>query len=629
MILEDGDLRYIRYGNVEVLRRLYVALRDVNWGTPPMTVADLRIEHGEGTFTVTYLGWFQQREIDYVARVRIEGEADGTIRFQIHGLSRSTFERNRIGICVLHPAEACAGRPFQARKTDSSMEMSAFPREISPHQPVHDLGRIAHEILPGLTATVQFAGDTFEMEDQRNWTDASYKIYSTPLRLPFPVTVQPGDEVRQSVTLSLATTALMPPLGPWPPELLLQVENSVVGQAPQLGLVASTDGPPLNLPQRDRLRALRLGYLRIDLNPTDLDYSAHLRRAAADAESVGVPLELALHLSPGAEGELSTVERLLRMVRPRVCRWLVFDRTAPALADSPAGRALLQQVRPILTGLEPAAPLVSGTDRNFTELNRSRPPLDLVDGVAYSIAAQVHAFDDSSVIETTAAQRWTVESARRFVGEQALHVGPVTLRPRFNAVAVRSEPTPQPGERGSPIDPRQAALLGAAWTLGSLAALVPSGVSTVTYGETLGWKGVQEHADGSPDPARFPSLPGSVYPLYHILADVAELAGSDVLAVQTGDPLRLAGLALRQDGPGGRTRILLANLTPERQRVPVTGLGSFANEWLARRIDEHTARRALLEPERFRAEPGARRSTRNGRLEIELLPYAVARLDSV
>ena len=31
-------------------------------------------------------------------------------------------------------------------------------------------------------------GDVFEMEDQRNWTDASFKTYCTPLRQPFPAT---------------------------------------------------------------------------------------------------------------------------------------------------------------------------------------------------------------------------------------------------------------------------------------------------------------------------------------------------------------------------------------------------------------------------------------------------------
>jgi hypothetical protein len=103
------------------------------------------------------------------------------------------------------------------------------------------------------------------------------------------------------------------------------------------------------------------------------------------------------------------------------------------------------------------------------------------------------------------------------------------------------------------------------------------------------------------------------------------LAGGEVLFTRSSHSLRLTGLAIRH---GARTRILLANLTSERQRVPVGGLtGSLAGECLARRIDEHTAHRALSEPERFRAEDGARRAVRNGRLEIELLPYAVARLD--
>ena len=39
------------------------------------------------------------------------------------------------------------------------------------------------------------------MEDQRNWTDASYKTYSTPLRLPYPVEIQEGDRVWQRVTI--------------------------------------------------------------------------------------------------------------------------------------------------------------------------------------------------------------------------------------------------------------------------------------------------------------------------------------------------------------------------------------------------------------------------------------------
>ena len=42
-------------------------------------------------------------------------------------------------------------------------------------------------------------GDTFEMEDHRNWTDASFKTYVRPLALPWPYTPPAGQAVSQSV----------------------------------------------------------------------------------------------------------------------------------------------------------------------------------------------------------------------------------------------------------------------------------------------------------------------------------------------------------------------------------------------------------------------------------------------
>jgi hypothetical protein len=48
---------------------------------------------------------------------------------------------------------------------------------------------------------LDFEGDVFQTEDQRNWGDASYKTFCTPLSLPFPVQLQKGDTVWQRVTL--------------------------------------------------------------------------------------------------------------------------------------------------------------------------------------------------------------------------------------------------------------------------------------------------------------------------------------------------------------------------------------------------------------------------------------------
>ena len=53
------------------------------------------------------------------------------------------------------------------------------------------------ELADGLWARFEFEGDLFEMEDQRNWTDASFKTYSTPISLGWPHRAQAGQEIRQ------------------------------------------------------------------------------------------------------------------------------------------------------------------------------------------------------------------------------------------------------------------------------------------------------------------------------------------------------------------------------------------------------------------------------------------------
>ena len=41
------------------------------------------------------------------------------------------------------------------------------------------------------------------MEDQRNWTDASYKTYVRPLALPWPYTLAAGAKFEQAITLTV------------------------------------------------------------------------------------------------------------------------------------------------------------------------------------------------------------------------------------------------------------------------------------------------------------------------------------------------------------------------------------------------------------------------------------------
>jgi hypothetical protein len=616
MVFEEagGGLRWIRFGDREVLRRVYVAVRDVNWGTVPSRVSNLHVERGDRSFRLTFDCEQRQGEIDFLWKGTITGDEQGTVSFEMDGTARASFMRNRIGILVLHPIPECAGRPFRAEHDDGSIEDGRFPRFIGPHQPVHDLRAISHEVAPGLTAEVRFSGDVFEMEDQRNWTDASFKTYSTPLRLPTPVEVLEGTRIVQAVTLTLSGQA--PPSATRASELRLDLGNEAIGPVPAIGLQAAGHGQALSPRELDRLKALGPSHLRVDLRLHEADYPAILRRAAIEAEVLGVPLEVGVYVSDAADEELRGLAAIAAEEKLLVSAWLVFH-----VDQFSTKERWIRLARERLAGVVHGAKLGSGSNAYFTQLNRERPPVELLDLVCYSINPQVHAFDNWSMVETLVGQSWTVESARQFTGDVPLAISPITLRPRFNASATRPDTDPDVGQLPWPVDVRQMSLFGAAWTAGSLKYVLESGVQSATYYETSGWRGVMETEGGSPVPGAFRSLPGAVFPLYHVLADVGEFRDGSVVPCVSSDALRVDGLALRRDG---ETRVLIANLSPERQRAKVGNLGARV---VVKRLDETNAQRAMESPEEFRAEPGRALETSGGETELELLPYAVVRVD--
>src|SRR3954471_19190992 len=174
------ELADIRHDGVLVLRMVRAVARDRDWGTVPAEVLsstatedDLILElrlHGLGA------------DLRGTLAVQARGER---LRIAFDGRSGTDFLRNRVGLVVLHPPTA-AGGPMTVVTPGGARSETRFPTSISPHQPAFDIARL--EWTDGGTAcTLDFEGEVFEMEDQRNWTDASFKTYSTPLALPFPV----------------------------------------------------------------------------------------------------------------------------------------------------------------------------------------------------------------------------------------------------------------------------------------------------------------------------------------------------------------------------------------------------------------------------------------------------------
>jgi hypothetical protein len=615
---EAGELRDIRVGGVEVVRRVYVAVRDRNWDTIAPTFSEVTVAREADRFAISFLAAHRAGPVDFAWRGVISGDPDGTIRFAMDGAARTEFLRNRIGFCILHPPGPCAGQPCTVEHDDGSVTEGTFPLLIAPDQPFCEMRSIAHEPLPGVRATVRFAGEIFEMEDQRNWTDDSYKTYCTPLRLPFPVAIAEGERVEQAITITVSGAENLPvEADAGAPTIVVGAEP--LGPLPRLGLGQASHGAPLDAVATERLRALNLAHLRADLLLNEAAWHAVWARARDEATALSVALEVALTLPTlGAADALEEFAVILAAPHPPIARWLIFEQGRKVTSA-----ASVSQAREVLAAVAPGVPIGGGTDAYFTELNRERPDSAALDFGTYSINPQVHAFDDRSLVETLTCQGTTVTSARAFLGDLPLVISPVTLRPRFNPNATAVEDTGAPDEIPFAVDPRQMGLFGAAWTVGSVAALAASGVASATYYETTGPRGVIETAAGAPWPA-FPAVPGGACPLYHVLADLGEFAGGEVLPLGGADPLGAAVVAVRA---GGRLRVLVANLRAERQSRTLALPGPVGSVTV-RLLDESNAEWAIREPEAFCAAAGDEVAVENGSIVLDLLPYAVARIDA-
>lgn len=614
---DTAFLRQVRLGDHEVVRAIYAAVRDDQWATILPRVAVREQEIQADSFRLVFDCECRRGGIDYFWQGTAVGEASGRIRFTFDGVARSGFLRNRIGICILHPIVECAGRPVTVEHGDGTVEPGSFPRDILPDQPFFDIKALSYEVAnTGIRARLEMEGDVFEMEDQRNWSDASFKTYCTPQSRPKPHAVRVGDAVKQSATLSLSghVRPVLPVNVGRSPQL--SIATTPVFALPPLGLCVASHQRPLSDREIARLKVLRPAQLRVDLNLADPGYPERLEQATREAAAVGAGLHVALILSERGDAELPALVGHLQRLQPRVLLWIVLH-----AGENPASERTVQRVRPLLQPLAPAALFAAATPDFFTEINRSRPEPGAASSVCYSNNPQVHAFDHLTMVENLAGQVYNVESAKQLTPRPVV-VSPITLRIRNNGQAA-AEQERRLTELPSDVDPRQLSLFGAGWTLASIGRLAATGfVHSLTYYETTGWRGLMELEAGSPLPRLFPSEPGVVFPMYHVFADIAEFPGRNVYPVHSTHPLEADGLALA-DG-AGRRRILVANLTRDPQDLKIKTGTCTAR---VRYLDETTAEEAVRRPEEFRQRPGEPLASVSGKIELKLRPCAVARVD--
>ena len=461
--LDAGNLRHIRLAGVEAIRAISYIVRDRNWGTYNPEISDLKIEQDAGGFRVTLQRGLQGRAAGLRLRGADRGRCFGQSRFAAEGEALSDFVTNRTGFVVLHPLEGVSGAPVEVERVDGSVEQSRFPELIDPTCPFMDIRTLTHEPLPGLRVACRMEGDTFEMEDQRNWLDASYKTYVRPLALPWPYTIAKGEKLSQRISLAVTGKPTRPGLGGADDAITVTIESREVGAdagrrprrpgRPRSGGAGSDRAAACARPGPPRRRVRRPQGPRCRPRPD-------LRRARP---RLGADLVLEVVLPcVDAEGkptdDLEVLRRDLNYVKGQIERVAV----RPArIAVSPASdlkctlpgsvwpkAPTWEQLAAAARAAFPGIPLGGGMFSYFTELNRKRPPAGLFDFVGHTICPLVHACDDLSLTEGLEALPYIIKTTRSFAGEHALLA--VSFDDRHAPEPLRRRPGREPagGTRG-------------------------------------------------------------------------------------------------------------------------------------------------------------------------------------
>ena len=626
-LLDGPDLRHVRLGRVELVQRVYVAVRDRPWNTIPAHYSDWHHEIGADRFTIRFRARHRHDAIDVEWAGHIEGTPDGRISYEMDGVCHGRFAYSKIGMNVHHDLPGSIGRPYRARHGERTWT-GTLPVAIEPQRVVDGkltgvfapYEELAIEVVDGLEAVIALEGDLLELQDHRNWTDANLKSYGTPLALGFPFESSDGQRLHQVLTIELRGTPVVRDA----PEPSVRVGAVTASRMPAIGLGLASDGRPLAPAEADLIRALAPDHLRVDLVMRGDAWHDDLDRAVADASAVGAALELAVHVpAPDADGgDAAALAERLAGAGVAVSRVLVYP-----LVDGFSALATttpLDRIRLIADALAPVigrdVVVAGGTDQSFADINRAPPAPGAMAGWCWAISPTIHAADDASIIENLGGLSAVVRFAREIAGPSSIHISPITL-------ATRRGPypggPPAPGDLPPAVDPRQLSLLGAAWTAASIGELARSGATSATYYETAGWRGVIERAEGSPMADRFPSRPGQAFPLYHPLADALEVRSAVVRELIPSDPLQIGGFAVEtEDG----VVVVVSNLTPGPLAFEVTGLP--ATTATIRILDAHSVERADDDPISWRAASGPPFPVVDGTIRLDLGAYGTVRVDA-
>lgn len=519
-LIRDGSLGPIYSVGHELVRRIFVTVRDRNWQEIAPCQWETKVDSDRRSIHLH--ARHTSDLVDFEWRGRLELAADHrSMHFEFEGQARRDMEVCRLGLIVLHPPEAMIGSRVTAHSERAEASLT-IPAQIAP-QPILDgvPGALTEPFSemkierPGFgVLKLSFGGDLFELEDQRNWGDASFKTYCTPLRLGYPRAVPEGTRIAHRVDIRFE-----------PAVAEAQEHTPSPAQAP-----GPFEFPKLGCEWRKNLastssNAITPSYRHYYIDATNASALEHLR-----ALLEWLP-HARIEVGVDAQDHRALPSHQLALVREHISqvnRVLVYG-TGVGL---PSAWGIESWRRAIQDATSSQVPVLAATRGYYVEYNRSAPLGTATQGIAFPLTATVHSDEVGTIIENVATIEDMASTARQLMRLAQLAVVPLALYYPC---------TPQPANFPPP--------LVLPWLAATTIHAALSGISSMTLAHDL----IEVVLDFGTHQATF-------------LTQLAECAGREVMPIDSSMPSGVHAMLLAARG-NVPAQVLATNLTSDVQRI--------------------------------------------------------------
>ena len=380
-LLKDNlFFRNITFQNFQILKMISFLVRDKNWNN-----YDPKILNYEENFDTSLEYIFDlEYGINEILKTRnVILFSENSITLSSEGEFLTDFWTNRIGFNLLIPLQNHVGSNIIVTKGNDLKEEKKFPENIKPDQPFFKFKNLAYTLDDSLLVNINFEGILFEMEDQRNWGDASYKIYSGSLLDPFPYVEKGGTKFSQTVKIDVVNKKQRS----FPSKNIVKIDHTTSYKFPKIGIKIDS----LIIPDDNLINNFDYYYYLID-------FTEDFTNVTSRSQNKVFLVALVDHTND-PDDELKKIynfvtENTINLDKILICPKIYLNSFQPA-GEWPKAPELNEYYK-IAKKIFSNSEIVSGMVTNFTELNRKRPKM-FYDLVSFSFTPIVHDSSDFGV----------------------------------------------------------------------------------------------------------------------------------------------------------------------------------------------------------------------------------------